>query len=76
ALTVANKYYQYIGALIIARIKNTKTPFSIDFGVGDIIVPNQEKRKIPTQLSDFGANDVALRANISKLSYSFATCGR
>ena len=34
-------------------IKNTKTPFSIDFGVGDVIVPKQEKRKIPTQLDDF-----------------------
>lgn len=49
------KQYAGIGASIIARIKNTKTPFSIDFGVGDIIVPKQEKRKIPTQLSDFDA---------------------
>ena len=53
-LAVAKKYAG-IGASIIARIKNTKTPFSIDFGVGDIIVPKQEKRKIPTQLSDFDA---------------------
>ena len=51
----AHKKYAGIGASIIACIKNTKTPFSIDFGVGDIIVPNQEKRKIPTQLSDFDA---------------------
>ena len=49
------KKYAGIGASIIARIKNTKTPFSIDFGVGDIIVPKQERRKIPTQLSDFDA---------------------
>jgi predicted nucleotidyltransferase component of viral defense system len=27
----------------------------MDFGVGDIIVPKQEKRKKPTQLSDFDA---------------------
>ena len=53
-ISVAKKYAG-IGASIIARIKNTKTPFSIDFGVGDIIVPKQEKRKIPTQLSDFDA---------------------
>lgn len=53
-IAVAKKYAG-IGASIIARIKNTKTPFSIDFGVGDIIVPKQEKRKIPTQLSDFDA---------------------
>ena len=43
---------------MVARIKNTKTPFSIDFGVGDVIVPKQEKRKIPTQLSDFDAPTV------------------
>lgn len=53
-IAVAKKY-SGIGASIIARIKNTKTPFSIDFGVGDIIVPKQEKRKMPTQLSDFDA---------------------
>lgn len=53
-IAVAKKYAG-IGASIIACIKNTKTPFSIDFGVGDIIVPKQEKRKIPTQLSDFDA---------------------
>ena len=45
-------------ASLVARIKNTKTPFSIDFGVGDVIVPNQEKRKIPTQLDDFAAPTV------------------
>ena len=30
----------------------------IDFGVGDVIVPKQEKRKIPTQLDDFVAPTV------------------
>lgn len=43
------KKYAGIGASLVARIKNTKTPFSIDFGVGDVVVPNQEKRRIPTQ---------------------------
>ena len=52
------KKYAGIGASLVARIKNTKTPFSIDFGVGDIIVPKQEKRKIPTQLDDFPAPTV------------------
>ena len=51
-IAVAKKYAG-IGASIIARIKNTRTPFSIDFGVGDVIVPKQEKRQIPTQLPDF-----------------------
>lgn len=49
------KKYAGIGAALIARIKNTRTPFSIDFGVGDVIVPKQEKRRIPTQLAEFTA---------------------
>lgn len=49
------KKYAGISVLIIAHIKNTKTPFKIDFGVGDIISPGQEKRTLPTQLDDFSA---------------------
>lgn len=56
-IAVAKKYAG-IGVSLVARIKNTKTPFNIDFGVGDVIVPKQEKRKIPTQLEDFTAPTV------------------
>lgn len=52
------KKYAGIGVSIVAYIKNTRTPFSIDFSVGDVIVPKQEKRKIPTQLDDFDAPSV------------------
>ena len=67
-IAVAKKYAG-IGASLVARIKNTKTPFSIDFGVGDVIVPNQEKRKIPTQLADFTApmvNTYSLETTIAE----------
>lgn len=53
-IAVAKKYAG-IGASMVAHIKNTRTPFGIDFGVGDVIVPNQVKREIPTQLDDFAA---------------------
>lgn len=56
-IAVAKKYTG-IGASIVACIKNTRTPFGIDFGVGDVIVPKQERRKIPTQLDDFVAPTV------------------
>ena len=56
-IAVAKKYAG-ISASLVSRIKNTRTPFSIDFGVGDVIVPKQEKRKIPTQLADFTAPTV------------------
>lgn len=67
-IAVAKKYAG-IGASLVARIKNTKTPFSIDFGVGDVIVPKQEKRKIPTQLDDFAAptvNTYSLETTVSE----------
>ncbi len=47
------KKYAGIGASMVAQIKNTRTPFGIDIGIGDVIVPKQEKRKIPTQLDGF-----------------------
>ena len=56
-IAVAKKYAG-IGASLVAKIKNTKTPFGIDFGVGDVIVPRQKKRKIPTQLDGFEAPTV------------------
>ena len=52
SIAVAKKYAG-LTASLVAKIKNTKTPINIDFGVGDVIVPNQEKRAIPTQLSEF-----------------------
>lgn len=67
-IAVAKKYAG-IGASLVARIKNTKTPFNIDFGVGDVIVPKQEKRKIPTQLKDFTApmvNTYSLETTIAE----------
>lgn len=56
-IAVAKKYAG-IGASLVAHIKNTRTPFSIDFGVGDVIVPEQEKRTLPTQLEGFSAPTV------------------
>lgn len=56
-IAVAKKYAG-IGASLVAHIKNTRTPFSIDFGVGDVIVPKQEKRTLPTQLEGFAAPTV------------------
>ena len=67
-IAVAKKYAG-IGASLVARIKNTRTPFSIDIGVGDVIVPKQEKRKIPTQLDDCPApmiNTYSLETTIAE----------
>lgn len=45
--------YHGISAQIIAQIKNVRVPFNVDIGVGDVIVPCAEERKINTQLPDF-----------------------
>ena len=39
----------------MAQIKNTRRPFSIDFGNGDVSVPRQVNWTIPTQVPDFFA---------------------
>lgn len=63
------KKYSGIGANLIAQIKNTKTTVNIDLGVGDIIVPKQEKRSIITQLEGFRApliNTYSLESTIAE----------
>ncbi len=45
--------YHGISTQIIAQVKNVRVPFNIDIGVGDVIVPKPEHRKINTQLPDF-----------------------
>ena len=52
------KKYHGVGVSLIAKIKNTKTPFGVDLGIGDVIVPREQKLKIPTQLPDFHAPTV------------------
>ncbi len=47
--------YHGISTQIIGQIKNVRVPFNVDIGVGDIIVPKAEQRKINTQLPDFEA---------------------
>lgn len=45
--------YHGISTQIIGQIKNVRVPFNVDIGVGDVIVPKAEQRKINTQLSGF-----------------------
>ena len=40
--------YHGISTQIIGQIKNVRVPFNVDIGVGDIIVPKAEQRKINT----------------------------
>lgn len=48
-----NKEYHGIRVSLIGIIGRTKTPFYIDFGVGDIIIPSPVERTLPVLLPGF-----------------------
>ena len=45
--------YKGVSFQLVGHIKNTKTPFNVDIGIGDVIVPEPERLTIPQQLEDF-----------------------
>ncbi|OLS01930.1 nucleotidyl transferase AbiEii/AbiGii toxin family protein [Tissierella creatinophila] len=47
------KEYSGVRVNLIGIIGRTRTPFSIDFGVGDIIIPSPVERILPVLLSGF-----------------------
>lgn len=54
-LLIISKFNEYHGvrANLIGSIGRTQTPFSLDFGVGDIIFPSWIERTLPVLLSGF-----------------------
>ena len=69
--------YKGVSFQLIGRIKNTKTPFNVDIGVGDIIIPKAEKRIIPTQLEDFTVPEISTYSLESTIAEKFdAILGR
>lgn len=47
------KEYHGVRVKLVASIANTKTPFYVDIGIGDIVVPDIQKLSVPTQLENF-----------------------
>lgn len=52
------KEYHGIRVNLTGFIGNTKTPFSIDFGVGDVIIPSAVERTLPVILPEFEKPEV------------------
>lgn len=50
--------YKGVSFQLVGHIKNTRTPFDVDFGIGDVIVPTSHKRTIPVQLDGFDSPEV------------------
>lgn len=63
--------YAGVSCKIIAKINNTKTPFTIDFGVGDVIVPKPGKRVYPVQLEEFEPPEVITYSLESTIAEKF-----
>lgn len=45
--------YSGVRVRLVGHVKNTSTPFHIDIGIGDVIVPKPSERVFPTQLDQF-----------------------
>lgn len=50
--------YPGVRVNLLGNIGRTKTPFSLDFGIGDVIIPAPVKRILPTILQEFEKPEV------------------
>ncbi len=63
--------YTGVSFQLVGHIKNTRTPFDVDFGVGDVIVPTPHKRTIPVQLDGFDVPEVLTYSLESTIAEKF-----
>lgn len=63
--------YHGLSSQIIGKIKKVRVPFSIDIGVGDVIVPKPEKRAIQTQLEGYDTPEILTYSLESTIAEKF-----
>ncbi|MDK2941640.1 MAG: hypothetical protein PWP56_1153 [Acetobacterium sp.] len=63
--------YNGISTQIIGSMKNVRVPFNVDIGVGDVIIPNSEQRKVITQLPDFESPEITTYSLESTIAEKF-----
>jgi len=68
---VEQKEYHGVRVKLIAQIKNTRNPFHIDLGIGDVIVPKPEIRALLTQLDEFEKPEVLTYSLESTIAEKF-----
>jgi len=66
-----HREYNGIRLNLIGYIKNTRTPFSVDFGVGDVVVPPPAKRILPVLLPGFESPQVLTYSLESTIAEKF-----
>jgi len=50
--------YNDISTQIIGSLKNVRVPFNVDIGIGDVIIPDSEQRRVTTQLPNFESPEI------------------
>lgn len=66
-----HREYSGVRVNLVGLIKNTKTPFYIDFGVGDIVIPPPSKRLLPVLLYGFEKPEVLTYSLESTIAEKF-----
>lgn len=66
-----SKEYHGLRVYLIGRMGNTKTPFTIDFGIGDVVVPSAVKRELQVLLPEFGSPAVLTYSLESTIAEKF-----
>lgn len=63
--------YHGVSTQITGYIKNVRVPFNVDIGVGDVIVPDAERRNIQTQLEGFDKPEILTYSLESTIAEKF-----
>ena len=63
--------YHGISTQITGYIKNVRIPFNVDIGVGDVIVPNAQRRNIQTQLDGYEKPEILTYSLESTIAEKF-----
>lgn len=63
--------YHGISLQMSGQIKNTRTPFNVDIGFGDVVVPSPQKRTLPLQLKGFKAPSIMTYSIESTIAEKF-----
>ena len=69
-IAIQRKYHG-ISTQISGYIKNVRVPFNVDIGVGDVIVPNAERRNIQTQLAGYEQPEILTYSLESTIAEKF-----
>ena len=69
-IAVQRKYHG-ISTQVTGYIKNVRVPFNVDIGVGDVIIPDAQRRNIQTQLEGYDKPEILTYSLESTIAEKF-----